>query len=175
MTDEKPNIFVTGLLVLLLCYALWWGFIREGGLNKNPVPYPPNITAEQKQIIDNALDVFATNCYGLVRWREDIRLESVSIEKIYSWERDFGWPVFIRLEFVVANPAEHIPNSGRFMSHHLYYEIGGGDMPGITAAKTASQDLCENYTSRERRPKWPMGFKSVPELRFVDALAPLAQ
>lgn len=135
------------------------------------IPYPPGMPAEQKPLVDRALDVLLANCPGLVHWRADLRLANVEVLDHYGNERDYGWPATIRVEFVVASPSQQIPDV-RFSGHHLFYDLGGGSTPGISAAKRVAQDLCDDYMSRARRPVWTNYIKPVPALRFLDALAP---
>jgi len=117
------------------------------------------------EVVKSAMEVFAVNCPGLFGpFRRDVeQIRALVYHDLLGVNEDKGWNQMIEVRVQLSRDAASMPVSWRAGGHTLYYYLGAGRDPGITAKKEQSQLACGMPTSRGNDT-----FKSVRELGFLD-------
>ncbi|KLK93405.1 hypothetical protein AA309_08725 [Microvirga vignae] len=118
--------------------------------------------------VEKALGIFMKHCSYLSQHQGDLVMFKALVKPEYISERlQRGWKTEIYVTLKISDQPNTIParirGIGRTAGQLLYFNIGGGETPGITGAKRISQFACGLPPNR----RGTDSFKSVPELSFL--------
>tara|TARA_R110000787_G_scaffold8948_21_gene31051 strand:- start:70 stop:567 length:498 start_codon:yes stop_codon:yes gene_type:complete len=158
--------FTTAMTTMLLmiggavAFALWPGEkSREYTLSIGP-----ETSAKGRAVVEGAFKVLVRNCEGIGRyWPSFAAAEAVYYEgnRDYRAER-YGWSELARFRFQIKEE----PQMGLTAAsgHTLHLVAGAGRLPGVTATKTWTKELCGMAVSTDDD-QW----RSIPAM--ADAFA----
>lgn len=118
--------------------------------------------------VEEALGIFMKHCSYLSQHQDDLVMFKALVKPEYIPERLLrGWKTEIYVTLKISDQPSTIPTHirgiGRTAGQLLYFNVGGGETPGITGAKRISQFACGLPLNR----RGADSFKSVPELSFL--------
>lgn len=118
--------------------------------------------------VEKALGIFLKHCSYLSQHQGDLVMLKVLVKPEYIPERlQRGWKTEIYITLRISDQPSQMParlrGIGRTAGQFLYFNIGGGETPGITGAKRISQFACGLPINR----RGADSFKPVPEMSFL--------
>lgn len=110
---------------------------------------------EDADLIKVAVNVLKLSCPAFLKSGADLQNATVEFTTPYWQERDFGWARMVEVKVEVVSSPKTLPSQAG--GHTCRYDIGSGEKPGISTAKTACRLICG----------WPEEFYSIPQLAGV--------
>ncbi len=170
-----------GLVAIPLLFAVANSWDRSNGVRQTPgsatVPTGGHLiiqtgTGPYSEVdVRRAVQEFRAICQPLggVAWG-DLRdiVATVEVEGA-DYRRAKGWKYHIELTAVIpdspANIPQYINGLGVLTGHHLYFDLGAGNEPGVFISKRVGKYLCgiHDYDSGIDK------FVPMPVLKFLDA------
>jgi len=148
-----------------------------GGTLLFPVAYAamPQIDIETeggtltRSDVERAVNIFLKHCPFLSQYREDLAMFKVLVKPEYIHERlQRGWKTEIYITIKISDRPNAVParirGIGQTAGQYLYFNIGGGETPGVTGTKRMSQFICGLPPNR----RGIDSFRPIPELSFLE-------
>jgi hypothetical protein len=110
---------------------------------------------EDANLIKTAVNALKLSCPAFLKSGADLQNATVEFTTPNWQERDLGWARMVEVKVEVVSSPKTLPVQAA--NHTCRYDIGSGEKPGISTAKTACRLICG----------WPEEFYSIPQLAGV--------